>query len=271
MEEETRRFLAMDDETAALTGLLDAIEEAAPKSDVRGFLHQEEGISAVRNGFSPDVAFLDIDMPGKSGLEVAKEIRELSQKTKIVFVTACQEYSLDAFAIHARGYVLKPATARKIRSELDEIYPAQAEEKKKYRIRVQCFGNFEIFADEKPLVFHFSKSKEILAYLVDRRGAMVNNSQIIACVWENQAETLSVRSHLRTAIADIRKSLQGVGADDVLIKGWNTTAVNVSRIDCDYYRFLKGDTSGINAYKGEYMSQYSWAEMTLGTLASARK
>ena len=50
--------------------------------------------------------------------------------------------------------------------------------------------------------------------------------------------------------------------------------LDTGKVDCDYYNFLKGDRSAINSYRGEYMTQYSWAEVTRSALrqqASAQK
>ena len=57
---------------------------------------------------SPDVAFLDIRMPGLSGIEVARALGELSPRTQVVFVTAYDQYAIDAFEQGALDYLLKP-------------------------------------------------------------------------------------------------------------------------------------------------------------------
>ena len=59
-----------------------------------------------------------------------------------------------------------------------------------------------------------------------------------------------------------------MGAESVLVKGWNAYGVDCSLIDCDYLDYLKGDSTAVNSFIGEYMIQYSWAEMTLGELIS---
>jgi two-component system LytT family response regulator len=62
--------------------------------------------------------------------------------------------------------------------------------------------------------------------------------------------------------------LERVGAADVFLKARNSFAVARDKLDCDFYSFLRGDSAAVNAYFGEYMTQYSWAEMTLGSLKS---
>ena len=57
-----------------------------------------------------------------------------------------------------------------------------------------------------------------------------------------------------------------MGAEDVIVKAWNSCGIDTSKVECDYYDYLKGDNYALNSFQGEYMSQYSWAEMTLGEL-----
>jgi two-component system LytT family response regulator len=264
------RILTADDETAALNILNRAVLEAEPGAELRSFSLAREAVREVsENGWQPDAAFLDIKMPGMSGLEMATAIREASPRTNIVFVTAFSDYALDALSLHPSGYVMKPATAEKIRVELDNLRfpPAPAPAR---RLRVQCFGNFEVFADGRPLELYYSKSKELLAYLVDRRGAACNTGELCAVLWEDEPDSPVVRKRLRKLLSDLTHSLEAAGAGDVFLKRRNSFAVAPEKLDCDYYGLLNRDLAAINTYTGEYMSQYSWAEMTLGTLESKR-
>lgn len=162
------KLVAVDDEPLVLDVLVKAIRKAEAGCEVQGFVRSRDALAAVQDGLRPDAAFLDIEMAGMNGLELAMRIRAISNHTKIIFVTGYPQYALEAYSIHARGYLLKPPTAENVRSELDELKcpPLHVNG----RIRAQTFGNFEIFVDDKPLHFSLSKTKELLAYLVDRRG-----------------------------------------------------------------------------------------------------
>ncbi|MCD7991187.1 MAG: response regulator [Clostridia bacterium] len=258
------KFIAVDDEPVVLEVLLKAVREAGTGYEVQGFVRSRDALAAVQDGLRPDVAFLDIEMAGMTGLELAMKIREISHDTKIIFVTGYPQYALEAYSLHARGYLLKPPTPEKVQQELDELkcppLPASG------RIRIQTFGNFEVFAGERPLRFSLSKIKELLAYLVDRRGAAVNTGELCAVLWEQRPDSLSVRSHLRTLISDLSRTLSEAGARDILIKSRNSFAVDCEKLDCDLYGFLRQEPDAINTYMGEYMKQYTWAEMTLGEL-----
>ena len=74
------------------------------------------------------------------------------------------------------------------------------------------------------------------------------------------------RRSRRNLALDLRKTLASIGMEDVLIRCSGELSVRTDRIDCDYYRMLRGDLDAVNAFQGEYMEQYSWAEPTKGRL-----
>lgn len=118
----------------------------------------------------------------------------------------------------------------------------------------------------RALAFKRSKSKELLAYLVDRNGATCTNGEMLAVLWEDKPDTASLRSHLRNLIFDLSHTLEDAGVTGLLIRGRSTLALDTSKVDCDYYNFLRGSRSATNSYRGEYMTQYSWAEVTRSAL-----
>ena len=134
------------------------------------------------------------------------------------------------------------------------------------RVRFQCFGNFEAFVDNKPLVFKRAKTKELLAYLVDRMGASATMGELMAVIWEDGPDTSSRQSNLRNLIADMKNVLSDAGVDNIIIKNRNSIAIDSGLVDCDYYDFLRHIPYAVNSYHGEYMMQYSWAEITTAAL-----
>ncbi len=134
------------------------------------------------------------------------------------------------------------------------------------RLRVQTFGNFEVFYDGKPVHFRRRRAKELFAYLIDRRGAGSTMGQLISVLWEGRPDTDSVRSQLRSLITDLRTTFRDLEETGIIIKQRDLIAVDPDRVDCDYYRFLAGEQGAANAFRGEYMTNYSWGETTLGAL-----
>ncbi|SEF79576.1 Response regulator receiver domain-containing protein [Eubacterium ruminantium] len=214
----------------------------------------------------PDVAWLDIEMPGMSGLEFAMEIKKISPKTNIIFVTGHEKFAYQSMQLHASGFILKPATIEALRRELDNLR-VPVKKRSTGLLRVQCFGNFEVFdKNDQAVNFKRSRSKELLAYMVDRRGAMCSAGELCGILFEDREEDSALKKQLRVFMSSLRDDLSKLGAGNILVKGWNAYGVDCSLMDCDYYDYLKGDSYAINSFLGEYMLQYSWAEMTLGEL-----
>ena len=125
--------------------------------------------------------------------------------------------------------------------------------------------------DGKALKVPRKKCKEYLAYLVDRKGAGVTFSQLSAVLWEDKAIDRSVQRQTQTIVSELGKALKAVDAQDILIRTRVDTAINTKMVDCDFFRALSGDSAWIDTFTGEYMSNYSWGESTLGELIEIRQ
>ncbi len=112
------RAIVVDDEAELRTELVRMLHELWPELNI--VAETGDGISAISmiQKYQPDIAFLDIQMPGKSGLEVAKEIGSLS---RIVFVTAYDQYAVEAFEREAVDYLLKPVSRSRMIKALERI------------------------------------------------------------------------------------------------------------------------------------------------------
>lgn len=97
-------------------------------------------------------------------------------------------------------------------------------------------------------------------------GVSCTTGELCAALFGDKAGGKAVHSYFRNLASNLFYSLKVLGVGDALVKSRNSYAVNPSRMDCDYYRYIGGDPAAVNSYGGEYMSQYSWAEMTLGWL-----
>ena len=215
-----------------------------------------------------DTAFLDIEMVGINGLHLAKNLKEIYSKTIIIFVTGYSHYAVDAFALRASGYIMKPVTAQAVLEEMEylrktHIHGHLSPDAEK-KLRVQTFGNFEVYADGKPLAFKRSKTKELFAYLVSRQGAMCNNNEIAAVLWEDKEDTPGLQSMFRALVADLTHTLKAAGLKDILIKQRGYIGIAKDKISCDLFDFCAGIK--VNNYMGEFMTQYRWAEFTNGYL-----
>ena len=246
------RILCVDDERYPLEDLVEICKSFREAESVVGFTRATEALEYAE-GNRVDLAFLDIEMRGINGITLAEKLRALQPKICIVFTTGYTEYALEAFSIHANGYLTKPIRREKIAEELALLFPQSD------RLCLRCFGEFEVLYRDKPVPFKHRKTKEVLAYLTDCCGGACTSRDIMAAIWEEDNA-----NYMRLLRKELLDTLASLGCADALVKSGNSLAVDPKAVDCDYYDFLWGD--GGEPYGGAYMKQYSWAESTHASL-----
>ena len=250
--------IAVDDEILMLRALASAVMASPDISKIEQFSDCEQALNFVKDN-PVDVAFLDINMRGMGGLALAEKILLCCPDCKIVFCTGYEEYAIPAFKLHASGYLLKPISAADVQTEINNIKRIRQREKP---LEVKCFGNFEVYVNGEKLNFKRSKTKELLAFLVDRNGAGVTAAEIGVAIWENDADQKK-HNYIHQLFYDLRHTLDEAGVGEIFKRNNYLYSVDPEKIDCDYYSFLK---TGKPKFYGEYMTQYSWAENTCGLL-----
>ena len=252
--------ICVDDEPLVLQLTLSLFRDLPQFDRVEGFAGPLEALDWLEE-HTPDIALLDIDMPAMNGLELAARIREMHPETAIIFLTGYAEYALDAFKLHASGYLLKPINREKLYAEVNYALSGKNRPASSH-IFVKTFGNFDILVDGKPVVFKRSKSKELLAYLVDRHGGNVSRPEAFAVLWEDAFYDRAMQKQMDVVIRSLRSTLEEAGIAEIfeIQSGW--MRILPDRLDSDLYRFLDGDRETINEYRGEYMSAYTWASQT---------
>lgn len=248
---------AIDDEQNALEYISRKIKSAEPEAEIHTFLKAADAIESSKK-LPFDVAFMDIQMPEIDGITLAKKFKKINPKCNMIFVTGYSEYTMDAFAVDASGYILKPATKDQVRHALDNLrYPLVVESGP--NVCAQCFGDFELFVNGQPVRFKYQKSKEVIAFLVDRKGAVCTNNEVIVNLWEDDDDH---SAYYRSLMKDIQDTFKELGVEEIFNRERAGASIIKDKIRCDYYDYIKGTPEGINAYKGEYMVQYSWADAT---------
>ena len=116
------------------------------------------------------------------------------------------------------------------------------------RIVIRTFGYFDIFVDGETIPFSCKKAKELLALLVDRRGGFVTTGDAISYLWEDECTE--------------KRILHRVNQE---------SRIRTEHVECDLYDYLEDEEKHKKLFKGVYMTNYSWAENTLGTLLNQKE
>ena len=131
------RIALCDDEQAEVIktqNMLDGYKKLHPELDfeIGIFENAEELLSKIHNGYAPSLIFMDIYMEGKTGIEAVRELHEMGNKSRVIFLTTSQEHALEAFRVEAAQYLVKPVSEAEFFSLLDRQIEILSEERQKY-------------------------------------------------------------------------------------------------------------------------------------------
>jgi len=221
-----------------------------------------------------DVAFLDIEMPDINGIELANRFLEMQDSVAVVFVTAYNQYAVEAFRLNALDYLLKPVSTERLMETLQRIMNQFGMRMQHEKLRVQCFGKFRVTAGNDEIRFRTEKAEELLTFLIDQNGAFISRNKIIDSLWEDfDADRAIV--HFNTTLHYVKKALLSYGIRISIQYDRGSYRLDVNDLDCDYLDFCSFEESkthvcheNISAYEnaaalyfGEYLSgcDYTWA------------
>lgn len=101
--------------------------------EIRQFLDSSELLGAVQQElYQPELVFMDIYMPGESGIETAEKLRKMGQGCHIIFLTSSRQHALEAFGVEAFSYLVKPLVPEQLYRVLDKVCQKLGEEQMRY-------------------------------------------------------------------------------------------------------------------------------------------
>ena len=160
----TLRALVVDDEAPARGRLRQLLAE---RSDVDVVGEAEDGVEALERiqALTPDVVFLDIQMPGCTGLDVAASLGE--PRPAIIFCTAFDQHAVDAFELQATDYLLKPVTRARLDAALGRLTPGTPRDHGTAGSEPALPGSPARFLARRGARFHVVPVAEVVAFSFD--------------------------------------------------------------------------------------------------------
>ncbi len=259
------KIIVVDDEILQLETIVEYVSEIYPDAEIHSFTRVSDVLKHIEIA-TADVAILDINMPGNiNGINLGEMLRHKNHRIKLLYCTGYSRYAMDAFKIHANGYLRKPIEREQLLQELKYVLRMPVWDSEKPYI--QTFGNFDVFVGDCPILFRRKKSKEILAYLVDRKGSWVTNQELIVALWDDTgAADNRFTKYVTTLVTLMMNDMERAGVDYIVERKRGKLRIKKNEVTCDYYEYINGSEQARASFHGEYMSQYSWGEETLANI-----
>ena len=281
------KIIAVDDEALALRRFEHIIQKENRVSLEKTFTNPNEVIEYVKENVI-DIAFLDIEMPGINGLELAERIQEIDPYISVIFITAFDQYALDAFKAHAIGYLLKPLDIDDFSAQIDIIErskkPREATSKvvapidnSVSKVIVNCIGQFTVFPEndpDTPITFRTAKAAELFALLINKYYSSLPKYAILDALFPDTDDQKCTKLFY-VSCSYLRSSFSKFGINDILLRDNDNYRINTSIIKCDYIDLLESEKniptytadqllSLFNRCSGEYLMgrAYEWAYET---------
>lgn len=237
----------VDDEPHALN-MLEMFLARTGKVHVAGRAANGFDALAALRDIRPDIWFLDIEMPGMSGLELAANIHDVEPDAVIVFTTAYDQYAVAAFEHEALDYLLKPIEMDRLSRTIERwtkeksrsIDPVVVNSDSTDKLFVQLLGTFHVaITNGKTLMWRTAKEKELFAYLLLNNPATsaVHRDRIIEKLWPDEPYE-KAKIYLHTCVSLLRKNLRNVGIEHLLRYKSEHYILDKERIRADVYDFM---------------------------------
>lgn len=273
--------ILVDDEKPALRELEFLLKKYPEISVIAMYKDPFEALENIER-MKPDVVFLDINMPKLKGTDAALRISEVSPDTNIVFVTAYDQYAIEAFELHALDYILKPVQIERFDKTIERIIkkkPQITREPSK-KLIIKCLGRLQIgWEGENPIKWRTEKTKELFAFLLQNQGRDISKENLLDKLCDDEYTDKSIKQ-LYNGIYYIRKALENYGVDRSLINISNNYNMMIGDVEYDLRRFYElynnldkltlEETKELEAlYEGDYLDgeNYSWAVLERDTLS----
>ena len=271
------KTVIVDDEILILE-LLKSMMQQEPNIDIVGeFTNSRQALEGIIE-LKPDLVFLDIEMPGMNGIELATQILNDMDSVGIVFVTSYDKYAVQAFKLNAIHYILKPPNIADIRQVVSRIASDKRiiSANKSEKVYVNLLGGISV-KDQSgdSLKWATAKTEELFALFMLNGENGIDKWQIIDKLWPDSQEGKSEQL-LYSTVYRLKKTLGEYGIDAAVKNRLGLYKMKIQNIWCDvcefenfYKNFSKDSVCResyeklLSLYKGVLLGtkDYKWCEL----------
>lgn len=185
---------------------------------------------------SPDLAFIDIEMPEIDGITLVEKLLEWVPALKIVFITAYNQYAVMAFELNALDYILKPINPKRFEKTLCKVKDSLARKvPEEGSLEIKCFGNLEVKTGSERVKWERSKAEELFCYLLTHHGQGMHKEIILEELWPDHDPRKAIPI-LQTSICRLRNIFAPLREQVRLDYSNNRYSLTITECECDLFQ-----------------------------------
>lgn len=271
------RIIVVDDEMLAIKRFEHIVQKENRVKLVESFSDGLEALEYIKDN-TIDIAFLDIEMPEINGLELANRMLEVDPYINIMFVTAYDQYALDAFKAHAIGYMLKPLDIEAFTEQINQFSKTKEPRKLKSgtstgttdtkKLIVRFLGQslcYDEASPNTPISFRTAKAFELFALLVHHYKTPLSKFTILDTLFPD-ADYEKANKLFYVSCSYLRSAFSKLNYPDMLIRDNNNYRINTDILDCDYISLVDSESklSSLSADELASLASYCDGEYLMG-------
>lgn len=257
------RTILVDDNQTPMSTFETMAQEVSEIHMVGRFKNEMEALHFIEQDLV-DLAVIELSAEQMENMFLARYLRKRYPDIMVIVIANTEDYAMEALRIHVAAYLLKPYTLEELAYAVDSA--SLLSRRKRKSVFVKTFGHFDVFVDNRPIMFRSGKAKELLALLVDRQGGTVSTDQIICTLWEERPNDEATQNLCSKVCRNLCRELEEHGIEELFITSRGTRRVDTELFDCDLYQLLEGKEHARRQFVGDYLLDYSWAEERMGQL-----
>ena len=251
------RVVCVESDESALNQVLSVCRELPDVDYATGFTDIREARTWLEMDHA-DLLLLAVKLKEMSGIDLAAKLREKYARLAIIFLAEDAQHALEAYAVHPFGYLIKPFDPAALAAQINQLLLSRAETDVSH-ISVHTFGAFSVAVDGRAVHFERAKAKELLALLIDRRGGEVSRKVAFTEMWEDREYDAKAQNYFNVIVNSLRDTLHEYGISEIFEIGGGFMRIRPELVDCDLYRYLRGEPEAEMEFRGFYLYGYSWA------------
>jgi len=261
------RVMLVDDDKAMLIAMRRLLARIDGVTLTGSFQSGAEALDWVGSG-GADLAFVDIQMNGEDGIELAKRMKAVRRRLKVVFVTSHRDFALDAFELGAFDYIVKPVTFERLEQTIRRIAEESGDAKgadASGRLKVYALGGLAVNSSRGDVKWVSSKSAELFAYLLMHRDKGVPRERILDDLFDGMSRR-NADVYLNTAVYQLRKTLKLHGLDHAVTSLNDRYKLQLDAFQADVYDFEDGVTAIGEVNESNYKQAVALDKLYAGDL-----